>query len=233
MTTEETAEIMSAAERRNEFDFEGNANCRMIAVIDHNDVDFRLQVTQNRDAAIVEIRNKLEKGEIEDYVLNNGLVYRKLKDDAELLYVPAEMEENVIRLVHEKIGHQSVDKCYDQMQMNYWFPHMRAKIGKFIRNCLKCIMYAAPSRVIERNLYSIPKKPLQFDTLHLDHFGPLPALISKRKYLLVVIDAFTKFVKLYPVNSMSTKEINSSLDKYFSTYSRPLIEEMKILFTKT
>lgn len=57
--------------------------------------------------------------------------------------------------------------------------------------------------------------------MHLDHHGPLPALISKRKYLLVVIDAFTKFVKLYPMNSTSTKEISASLDKYFSYYSHP------------
>lgn len=36
-----------------------------------------------------------------------------------------------------------------------------------------------------------------------------------------MIDAFTNFVKLYPVNSTSTKEVNASLDKYFSNYSRP------------
>lgn len=37
----------------------------------------------------------------------------------------------------------------------------------------------------------------------------------------MVIDAFTKFVKLYPVNSTSTKEVNAALDKYFECYSRP------------
>lgn len=193
----------------------------IIAVVEPDDVDFRLQVTQNRDPTIVEIKGQLEKEKMDDYLLKDGLVYRKLKNNDLLLYVPAEMEENVIRLIHEKIGHLSVDKCCDQIRMNYWFPKMQSKVGKFIKNCLKCIMYAAPTRATERNFYSIPKKPIPFDTVHLDHFGPLPALISKRKHLLVVIDAFTKFVKLYPVNSTSTKEINASLDKYFANYSRP------------
>lgn len=71
-----------------------------------------------------------------------------------------------------------------------------------------------PVRATDRNFYSIPKKPNPFDTVHIDHLGPLPSLISKRKYLLLVIDAFTKYVKLYPVNSTSTKEVNASLGKW-------------------
>lgn len=192
-----------------------------VAMVDHNDVDFRLQVTQNRDPKILEIKSKLEKEKLDDFFLNDGLVYRKMTDDLRLFYVPAEMEENVIRLIHEKIGHQSVDKSCDQIRMHYWFPKMHSKVEKYIRNCIKCIMYATPTRSSERSLYSIPKEPVPFDTIHLDHFGPLPSLISKRKYLLVVIDAFTKFVKLYPVNSTSTTEVNASLDKYFNSYSRP------------
>lgn len=62
---------------------------------------------------------------------------------------------------------------------------------------------------------------MPFHTIHLDHLGPLPALQSKRKHLLVVVDAFTKFVKLYPVVATSTKEVCAALEKYFGYYSRP------------
>lgn len=105
-----------------------------------------MQVAQNRDPTIVEIKGQLENEEMEDYLLKDGLVYRKLKNNDRLLYVPAEMEENVIRLIHEKIGHLSVDKCCDHIKMNYWFPKMQSKVGKFIKNCLKCIMYCCPSK---------------------------------------------------------------------------------------
>lgn len=67
----------------------------------------------------------------------------------------------------------------------------------------------------------IPKVPIPFHTIHVDHFGPLPAVISKRKHVLVVVDAFTKFTKLYAVNSTSTKEVNCCMAKYFEYYSRP------------
>lgn len=90
------------------------------------------------------------------------------------LYVPAEMENN------------SIEKCCDQMKKNYWFLNMRAKTQKYIENCIHCIMYAAPVRISEQNLYSIPKRPIPFDTIcvHLDHFGSLPSLTSKRKHIL-------------------------------------------------
>lgn len=72
-----------------------------------------------------------------------------------------------------------------------------------------------------RTLHHIPKRPIPFDTIHIDHFGPLPAIISKRKHILVVTDSFTKFVKLYACNSTSTKEVCASLDKYIEYFSRP------------
>ena len=155
---------------------------------------------------------------MDEYELDNGLVFRVDNKGRKQLYVPAELEENIMRLTHEKYGHVGIEKCMQQIKKLYWFPHMKEKLNKFIRNCLKCIYYSGPTRKNERNLYSIEKKQVPFDTLHIDHFGPLPAIKSKRKHILVVVDAFTKFVKLYAVNSPETCCV---LRKYFDCYSQP------------
>lgn len=182
----------------------------LIATINRNDVDFHIQLAQNRDVKIRKLRRKLETEMLLHYELEDGLVFRKLDTDSLLLYVPSEMEDNL-----------GIDKCFNQVRKNYWFPSMRNKIEIFIKNCVKCIMFSAPARTNDHNMYSIPKNPIPFDTIHMDHFGPLPALKSKRKHILVIIDDFTKFVRLYPVNSTSTKEVCASMEKYFSYYSRP------------
>lgn len=108
-----------------------------------------------------------------------------------------------------------------RMRDNYWFPDMKRKIENFRKNCAKCIMYSAPHRPNARVLHSIPKDLTPFHTLHLDNLGPLSSLQSKRNNILVVIDAFTKFVKLYPILTTSTKEVYVGLTKYFDYYSRP------------
>lgn len=193
----------------------------VVAAIEATDVDVNVQITQSRDEHIQSIREKLETGECPGYVLEDGLVFRSTGGNQRQLMVPLEMEENLIRLVHEKYGHVGVDKCANQIAKHYWFSNMREKIGRFVRNCLKCIYYSAPHRKNERNLHNIPKSPVPFDTVHIDHFGPLPAEKSRAKYVFAVVDAFTKFVKLYPVNTPGTKEACNALNKYFDYYSRP------------
>lgn len=108
----------------------------------------------------------------------------------------------------------------DRFKQNYWIPSCREKVKKFIDCCLDCLMYATPASVNERNLHMISKRPVPLDTVHIDHFGPLPAIQSKRKHILVLVDAFTKFVKLHPVVTTSTREVMASLEKYFGYYNR-------------
>lgn len=106
-----------------------------------------------------------------------------------------------------------------EMKDHYCFPEMKEKIDKYKKNCLKCLMYSAPNA---RALHCIPKESKLLHTIHLDHLGHLPSLQSKRKHILAIIDAFTKFVRLYPVLTTSTKEVNAALLKYFDYYSRPV-----------
>lgn len=193
----------------------------VVAMISTSDINFQLQATQNRDPKITKLKDTLVTSESPPYEMHDGIVYKRNSADKLLFYVPSEMEQQLIHHMHEKIGHFGSSKCYDQMRSNYWMPHMQEKIETFTRNCVKCLIYSAPTKTSERSLYSIPKKPIPFDTIHIDHFGPLPSVTSKQKHLLVIVDSFTKFVKVYPATSTSTKEVCRALEKYFEFYSRP------------
>lgn len=94
-------------------------------------------------------------------------------------------------------------------------------IKHFIKNCIQCVTHSIPPHCSFRTLHNIPKKPIPFDTVHVDHFGPLPSLISKKEHILLVTDAFTKHVKLYAVKSTDTREVSVCLETYFEYYSRP------------
>ena len=181
----------------------------------------------------MQLRASLEKGPVERFEIINGLIYRLHKSGQLAFYVPLEMETNIIRLIHEKLGHLGIEKCYDKIRLQYWFLSIFNKIKLYIQNCLRCIMHTLTFRILQRELHSIPKEPVPFDTIHIDHFGPLPHILNKNKHILVVIDAFTKFVKLYPVKTTSTKEVCFALDKYFSYYSRPrrLVSDQGTAFT--
>lgn len=98
---------------------------------------------------------------------------------------------------------------------------MKAKVRHYIDNCLKCIEFTVSSGKKEGLLLSIPKGDKPFLTIHIDHLGPLEKTGNKNKFVFVVIDAFTKFVRLYPCRTTKTDEVIKHLYNYFQTYSKP------------
>lgn len=96
------------------------------------------------------------------------------------------------------------EKCWRtyERERSYWFPQMKQKMKIHIKMCLKCIAFSATSGKTEGFVYNISKGDRSFLSLHIDHLDPIVKVHSvKYKYVLLVIDGFTKFIKLYPIKS--------------------------------
>lgn len=209
------------------------SRCNSVLVLEANTFEQTLSIRQDKDKEICEIRDKLEKTEDKFYELRDGLVYRKYKDKKLLFYVPKCMESNVIRTCHDCLGHLGVDKVIDNITKVYWFPNLREKVRDYISNCLKCIEFSPTSGKLEGYLHSIPKGKLPFQTVHVDHYGPLEKSGKGYRYVLSLVDGFTKFIKLYPCKSTKTEEVIRHLKDYFRAYSKPrrLVSDRGTCFT--
>lgn len=210
------------------------SRCTNVLVIEENTFEETLAIAQTRDNIIQELKKKLETTEIKFYEMHNGLVYRKTQNNKLLFYVPSELEHNVLRIYHDEYGHVGIDKTFELICRTYWFPNLKPKIKEHIENCLKCISFSPPQGRVEGYLCSIPKPTVPFETIHVDHCGPInnDKRLTK-KHLLVIIDAFTKFVKLYAVKTTKSSETIKCLENYFQTFSRPkqLISDRGTCFT--
>jgi len=173
-----------------------------------------LALRQNTDDDIIKIRDELLTEDSKLFELRNGLVYRKENKNVKF-YVPKSMESNVIRTCHDDIAHVGL------LKVSQWFPDMKTKVRDYVNSCLKCIEFTVPSGKKEGFLNYIPKGDKPFLTIHVDHLVPLEKTGNKNKLIFVVIDAFTKFVKLYPCRSTKTEELIKHLHDYFQTYSKP------------
>lgn len=197
------------------------SRCHNILVLEPCTFEQTLAIVQDRDAEIIKIREKLEEDEDRFFELRDGLVYRKCKNDRLLFLVPKSMYNNVIRTCHDDLGHVGLDKVLDRILQVYWFPDMRNEVKKYIANCLKCVEFSPHSGRAEGFLHSIPKDDRPFQTLHVDHCGPFTKTKKGFRHILSVVDAFTKFVKLYPCKSTTSGETISHLREYFRDYSKP------------
>jgi len=87
--------------------------------------------------------------------------------------------------------------------INYWFKEAR----KWKTLC-RVISIAYQQRRILKNSW-LNSKRIAFD--HIDHLSPLPSAKKKYRYLFLMINAFTKFICLYPIKSTSIAKVLNTL----------------------
>lgn len=210
------------------------SRCHGILILESNTFEQILAVKQNIDNEIVKIRDTLQVKEDKHFELREGLVYRKEKGKL-LFYVPQCMENNVIRSCHDDMAHVGFEKVIENIKRVYWFPNMKTKIRHYLFSCLKCIEYSPMSGKREGYLHGIPKGDRPFLSLHVDHLGPFEKTENNNKFILVIIDGFTKFVRCYPCKTTKTEEVIKYVKEYFRTYSKPkrLISDRGTAFTST
>ena len=91
------------------------SRCHSVLVIEGNTFEQNLAICQSKDMKIMSLRNDLEQREIKFYELRDNLVYRKDKNRKLLFYVPASMEQSVIRNCHDDLGHLSYEKVFNNL----------------------------------------------------------------------------------------------------------------------
>lgn len=139
--------------------------------------------------------------------MRNGLVYRKQRNRI-LIYGPAALESSISYKYHNEMSHVGVENAICNILNNYWLPKVRSKVKKHIRSCLKCIAFTPNSGKLEGTLHSIPKGDVPFVTLHIDHLARASrSKYSKTQYIFLVVDAFTKYIKLYPAKSTNISKV--------------------------
>jgi hypothetical protein len=126
----------------------------------------------------------------------------------------------VIAKVHNSaVGHHGLQMCKKRLKaQGYNFTDRM--ITQFIRQCPCC-------QVMNRLRIPIRTHPFTcasynpFEVLLLDHIGPLKADDKGYTYILVIIDAFSRWVELFPTTSVCAYETASCLFQHFGRFGTP------------
>lgn len=131
-------------------------------------------------------------------------------------YAPRSIRENVLRLAHDDLtaGHASFDKTTKRIKPLWYWPHMDSDIQIYCRSCHVCNTTNLPA-----HKRPVPLEPLNSvsvfnERVHMDLLGPLPTHRGS-KYLLVVIDAFSKLME---VVALPSKEMEVVADAFFNEW---------------
>lgn len=195
------------------------------------DTAARLKKTQDDDMKIKLLKKVLETESYEDYVLDNGIVW-KVQNGMKLLVVPKKMQNEIIRKYHQN-GHFGVIKTEELITREFYIENIRDKIKTVIDNCVECILISHKKGRKEGYLNPINKGDKPLSTYHIDHLGPLSSTNKNYKYLLTIVDGFTKFTWIYPTKTTCTEEVLDKLKIQQQTFGSPqlIISDRNASFT--
>ncbi|GJV06749.1 reverse transcriptase domain-containing protein [Tanacetum coccineum] len=148
---------------------------------------------------------------ISQYVMEEGVMFKKSYLSPMLRCVGPLQENYIIREVHEgacrmHTGSRSV--VAKIMRQGYYWPTMYQDTKEEIEKCDSCQIHASVPRLLKTRLTSI-MSPWPFYQWGLDILGPLPEGPDGLKFIIVAIDYFTKWMEAKPLAKTTGKEVKN------------------------
>lgn len=194
------------------------SRCHIIQI---NGIAESLKKNQRNDERLKPIFDIIENGGSYDgYELANELLHYKIDDELKIV-VPEQMQFEILRRTHEQ-GHFKTKKMEELIKREFYIPKLKEKIERFVQNCVTCILSDRKTGKQEGMLHPIPKDDAPLVTLHLDHLGPMASTKKDYRYILTIVDAFTKFVWIFPVKSTTSEETMKKFRMVTALFGNPL-----------
>lgn len=128
----------------------------------------------------------------------------------------------LIQSVHNNLsGHHGIDRTEKKLKsQNIKWKYMHQHIMKFIKLCPCCQKMSFLKLPISANKF-ISSTYNIWERANIDTIGPLPIDEYGNKYIVVIIDCFSRFVMLYPTQDASAKSAAQSLIHCIGMFGTP------------
>ncbi|XP_057542470.1 uncharacterized protein LOC130820933 [Amaranthus tricolor] len=92
------------------------------------------------------------------------------------------------------------------LRSGYYCPSLRKDAETLVKRCSECQYHSKIGRK-PSNYLSVMQAVLPFDKWGMDLLGPFPPTKGQRKFIIVAIDYFTKYMEAEPLSSITDKQV--------------------------
>ena len=113
--------------------------------------------------------------------------------DKNLIAIADHITEKICELYHNDqfCGHRGPEKSYDLMRNRFYWPMMKEFITDYISRC-NCQQFKSTNNKPKAQLKPIEVKST-WAMIGIDIAGPLPTSINNNKYIIILVDYFSKY----------------------------------------
>ena len=129
-----------------------------------------------------------------EFTLRNGIVYKKPKSgDVLRLVAPRQLRDTIITHLHD-FGHQGIIKTLEQIRRRFYWIRMKDDVIRWIKCCRTCAQHkTAPPRT--KSPLTQERSGHRNERIAFDIIGPLTETKNGNRFILVIVDYFTKWAE--------------------------------------
>ena len=157
----------------------------------------------------------------ESYLIADGRLYHlwepsatknldQLKPVVRQLCVPRSLRGEIIEGYHHQNSHVGFERTYNTVRRAYYWPNLYSELHDIIVSCQECQKSKKNPRMKHVPLTPIPCESL-FDRVHVDLVGPLVTSPEGYKYILTIVESFSRFPVLVALKSQRADELSEAI----------------------
>ena len=140
----------------------------------------------------------------------DNLIYKDNK-----LYVPPGKRATLLKESHdgELAAHDGIEGTIRRLDA-FWWPNFREEVKKHVSNCMSC----QKRKVERRQTPSHMRQHESFQPMEIvgfDYIGPLPETLHRKRFIIIAVDHFTRFVDAKAVKD----QVAERFIRYFAEFS--------------
>ncbi|CAF1027404.1 unnamed protein product [Rotaria magnacalcarata] len=200
-----------------------------------------IRSAQRKDALLLRIIQSLSSqlpgpfnAKHSPYIVINTLLYKirhfnsytdqRLLGSKYLLVIRQTLQMTILRWAHDHPtdGHAGRLQTLCRLASRVYWPSMRKDVFKYIQSCLSCQQFkhsnAPTANPMQLHTISQP-----WHTIGIDIMGAFPPTARQKRFLLVIVDYFTRWVELFAIKQTTATHIaNILIDEIICRYGAPV-----------
>jgi len=190
---------------------------------------------QRKDDRLIKLRDYLERGQLPKEAndkklivkygarcfIKGGILWiRFVRPEIachSLICLPTFLRQKAINHMHSSWfgSHAGTLKTTERLLLYYYWPGLNTDLQEVMKSCEKCQKTDTNPKIPTARVQPLPLLTEPNQRVHADLIGLLKSSAHSKKYILVMTDAFARYVELVPIENKETIMVANEIFVYW------------------